>query len=235
MNIYLLQLIGKWVGILTMSFISLFDISGYSEKSLEASNLNSKKSSDIVNQVLEYDTKIIYNSNLSSDTKIVKQPGENGIIYVGKDGKDSVVVKNMVPEIIEVGTAPTNQFIGKLTSYGPDCPGCSTVGNVACYTKENTKHSLINDGYFYEDSQFGQVRILAAARDKFPCGTIVEINNGKTEPFLGVVLDTGGSMINAWKNNNEVWMDLAFSSQAEARVGGLSSSSTTFTIKRYGW
>lgn len=235
MNIYLLQLIGKWVGILTMSFISLFDISGYSEKSLEASNLNSKKSSDIVNQVLEYDTKIIYNSNLSSDTKIVKQPGENGIIYVGIDGKNNVVVKSMVPEIIEVGTAPTNQFVGKLTGYGPDCPGCSKVGNVACYTRENTKHSLINDGYFYNDSQFGEVRILAAARDKFPCGTIVEVNNGKTESFLGVVLDTGGSMINAWKNNNEIWMDLAFLSQAEARVSGISSNATTFTVKRYGW
>lgn len=235
MNIYLLQLIGKWVGILTMSFISLFDISGYSEKSLEASNLNSKKSSDIVNQVIEYETEFIYNSNLSSDTKLVKQPGENGIVYVGSDGKDSVVVKAMVPEIIEIGTAPTNQFIGRLTSYGPDCPGCSKVGNVACFTREKTKHSLISDGYVYNDSQFGEVRILAAARDKFPCGTIVEVDNGTAEPFLGVVLDTGGSMINAWKNNNEIWMDLAFSSQAEARTGGLSSRKTTFTVKRYGW
>lgn len=234
MNIYLLQLIGKWVGILTMSFISFFDMSGYSEKSLEVGNLNVRKSSDIVNQVINYDTKYIYNDNLSSDTKIIKQTGENGIIYVGSNGTDNIVVKNMVSEIIEIGTAPVNQYIGRLTSYGPDCPGCSSVGNVACKTRENTKHSLINDGYTYVDSQFGEVRILAAAKEKFPCGTIIEVDNGKATPFLGIVLDTGGSMINAWKNN-EIWLDLAFSSQAEAASAGFSSNKTTFNVKRYGW
>ena len=171
---------------------------------------------------------------MSSDTKIIKQAGENGIIYVGSDGTDNIVVKNMVSEIIEIGTAPINQYIGRLTSYGPDCPGCSSVGNVACKTRENTKHSLINDGYTYVDSQFGEVRILAAAKEKFPCGTIIEVDNGKATPFLGIVLDTGGSMINAWKNN-EIWLDLAFSSQAEAATAGFSSKKTIFNVKRYGW
>lgn len=234
MNIYLLQLIAKWVGILTMSFISLFDMSGYSEKSLEVGNLNSKKSSDIVNQVIQYDTQYIYNSNLSSDTKIIKQNGENGIMYVGSDGTNNIIVKNMVSEIVEVGTAPLNQYVGRLTGYGPDCPGCSTVGNVACKTRENTKHSLINDGYTYVDSQFGEVRILAAAQEKFPCGTIMEVNNGRDEPFIGIVLDTGGSMRQAWAKN-EIWLDLAFSSQAEAAQAGVTSSNTTFNVKRYGW
>lgn len=234
MNIYLLQLIAKWVGILTMSFISLFDMSGYSEKSLEVGNLNSKKSSDIVNQVIQYDTQYIYNSNLSSDTKIIKQNGENGIMYVGSDGTNNIIVKNMVSEIVEVGTAPLNQYVGRLTGYGPDCPGCSTVGNVACKTRENTKHSLINDGYTYVDSQFGEVRILAAAQEKFPCGTIMEVNNGRDEPFIGIVLDTGGSMRQAWAKN-EIWLDLAFSSQAEAAQAGVTSRNTTFNVKRYGW
>lgn len=234
MNIYLLQLIGKWIGILTMSFISIFDMSGFSEKSLEVGNLNSTKSSDIVNQVIEYDTKYIYNSNLSSDTKIIKQSGENGVMYVGSDGNDSIIVKNMVSEIIEIGTAPVNQYVGKLTGYGPDCPGCSSVGNVACKTLENTKHSLINDGTTYVDSQFGEVRILAASHEKFPCGTIMEVNNGKGEVFTGIVLDTGGAMRQAWAKN-EIWLDLAFSSQAEAAQAGITSYNTTFNVKRYGW
>ena len=42
----------------------------------------------------------------------------------------------MVSEIIEIGTGPLNQYIGTLTGYGPDCPGCSAVGNVACRTRE---------------------------------------------------------------------------------------------------
>lgn len=234
MNIYLLQLIGKWIGILTMSFISIFDISGYSEKSLEAGNLNSKKSSDIVNQVIEYDTKYIYNNKLSSDTKLIKQIGENGIMYVGSDGTDNIVVKNMVSEIIEVGTGPVNQYIGTLTGYGPDCPGCSQVGNVACKTIDKKSHSLIHDGYTYTDNQFGKVRILAASHELFPCGTIIEVDNGRDVPFVGIVLDTGGTMRQAWQNN-EVWIDLAFSSQEEAANAGVTSKSTTFVVKRYGW
>lgn len=234
MNIYLLQLIGKWIGILVMSFISLFDISGFSEKSLTVSNLNSLKSSDIVNQVIGYDTKYIYNSNLSSDTKIIKQNGENGIVYIGADGTSNIMVKNMVSEIIEIGTAPINQYIGTLTGYGPDCPGCSAVGNVACKTRENTKHSLINDGDTYTDTQFGEVRILAAANEKFPCGTIMEVNNGRDETFVGIVLDTGGTMRQAWARN-EIWIDLAFSSQADAAQAGVTSKNTTFNVKRYGW
>lgn len=234
MNIYLLQLIGKWIGILTMSFISIFDISGYSEKSLEAGNLNSKKSSDIVNQVIEYDTKYIYNNKLSSDTKLIKQIGENGIMYVGSDGTDNIVVKNMVSEIIEVGTGPVNQYIGTLTGYGPDCPGCSQVGNVACKTIDKKSHSLIHDGYTYTDNQFGEVRILAASHELFPCGTIIEVDNGRDVPFVGIVLDTGGTMRQAWQNN-EVWIDLAFSSQEEAANAGVTSKSTTFVVKRYGW
>jgi hypothetical protein len=234
MNIYLLQLIAKWVGVLFMSFVSLFDMSGYNEKSLEVSNLNFRKSSDIVNQVISYDTKYIYNSNLSSDTKLVRQAGENGIVYVGTNGTENIIVKNMVSEIIEIGTGPLNQYIGTLTGYGPDCPGCSAVGNVACRTREKTKHSLITNGTTYVDTQFGELRILAAAHEKFPCGTVMEVNNGRGEVFTGIVLDTGGTMRQAWKNNT-VWVDLAFSSQAEAAKAAVTSRNTTYNVKRYGW
>ena len=42
-------------------------------------------------------------------------------------------------------------------------------------------------------------------------------------------------MRGAWRNDGVVWMDLAFSSQKEARTGGATSSNTTFNVQRWGW
>ena len=93
---------------------------------------------------------------------------------------------------------------------------------------------MINDGDTYLDNQFGEVRILAAAHEKFPCGTVLEVDNGRNDSFIGIVLDTGGAMRQAWKKN-QVWIDLAFSSQAEAASAGITSKNTNFIVKRYGW
>ena len=98
------------------------------------------------------------------------------------------------------------------------------------------KHSLIYDGIYYQDEEYGNVRILAAAKTVFPCGTIIEINNGINPPFLGVVLDSGSSMQKAWNSSRTVWIDLAYATQNDARntttPGG---NGIQFTVKRYGF
>ncbi|MDO5568686.1 MAG: hypothetical protein Q4G04_01040 [bacterium] len=120
-------------------------------------------------------------------------------------------------------------YTGKLTGYGPDCAGCGNTGGLAC-----GGHNLHTNGIYYNDATYGSVRILSAARSLFPCGSIVYVDNGILEPFYGIVLDTGGSMINAWNNGN-VWVDLAFASESAARVGGATSKNTTFVLKRSGY
>ena len=54
------------------------------------------------------------------------------------------------------------------------------------------------------------------------------------ESFLVVVLDTGGTVQNAWKNGNVV-MDLAYSRNADSGSDGLTGNNITFNIKRWGW
>ena len=90
-------------------------------------------------------------------------------------------------------------YNGKLTGYGPDCPGCSSVGNVSCLTREGANHSLTYDGLYYNDITYGNLIILAADHLLFPCGTVVKVNNGILNEFYGIVLDTGIAMRNAWR------------------------------------
>ena len=188
----------------------------------------------ITNEIDPYGTDYVYIENMPSTAEpVVLEEGINGLDYT-YDGLNYIHLNDKKNEVVQKGSGKAGEFKGKLTGYGPDCPGCSKVGNVSCLTKEKTRHSLINDGLYYTDSVYGSVRILAADNSAFPCGTIVKVNNGHLNEFYGIVLDTGSSMRNAWKQG-VVWMDLAFKSQAEAKVGGATSSNTKFSVQRWGW
>ena len=188
----------------------------------------------IINEVEPYDTDYVYNDSIPSTAdKLVLEEGVNGLDYT-YDGLVYVHLSDKKNEVVQVGTGREGEYQGRLTGYGPDCPGCSKVGNVACRTKNGTNHSLINDGLYYKDDLYGEVRILAADNGAFPCGTIVKVNNGSLKEFYGIVLDSGSTMRNAW-SEGVVWMDLAFSSQREARTGGATSSNTKFSVQRWGW
>ena len=197
-------------------------------------NNMSDMTATMINEVDPYGTDYVYIENMPSTAEpIVLEEGVNGLDYT-YDGLNYIHISDKKNEIVQVGSGREGEYSGKLTGYGPDCPGCSTVGNVSCRTKAGTKHSLINDGLFYADDVYGNVRILAADNTAFPCGTIVKVNNGVLDEFYGIVLDSGSAMRNAWKDG-VVWMDLAFSSQKEALVGGATSSNTKFSVQRWGW
>ena len=197
-------------------------------------NTLSDKTATIVNEVEPYETEYVYASNIPSTAdKVVLVEGVNGLDYT-YDGLNYTHLSDKTNEVVQVGSGKQGIYKGKLTGYGPDCPGCSTVGNVSCLTKKGTRHSLIKDGTTYIDDTYGSVKILAADNSAFPCGTIVKVNNGILNEFYGIVLDTGITMRNAWRNGT-VWMDLAFSSEAEALVGNATSSNTTFNVQRWGW
>lgn len=234
MNGYLISLLSKVINLFVISFISLFNGVKYTSSKLEVSNKNASKSLSVINNVTNYTTEISYASNVPSNIKRTIRNGINGISYVSEDGKETKIIREMVPEQVVQGTGEPGEFVGKLTSYGPDCPGCSSSGNVACKTREGTKHSLIKNGIYYKDYQFGSVRILSAAREKFPCGTIISIDNGRMAPYLAVVLDSGGSMVSALKKG-VIWLDLAYASQSDARHGNTSGTNVKFSVQRWGW
>ena len=197
-------------------------------------NNNGTKTAIVVNEVDPYDTEYVYVENIPSTADpVVLKEGINGLDYT-YDGLKYVHLSDKEKAVVQKGSGKPGEFTGRMTGYGPDCPGCSKVGNVACLTKEKTRHSLTNDGLYYTDSTYGKVRILAADNSAFPCGTIVKVDNGTLKEFYGIVLDSGYTMRKAWQEGT-VWMDLAFSSQKEAKTGGATSSKTKYSVQRWGW
>lgn len=213
--------------------VSLFNSFSVNTTTLNATNTVINKSLNANNKIIQHTTQINYNAKIPSNLSKVITPGIDGVVYVDENNNQKVL-REMVPEVVEQGTGDQGEYVGKLSGYGPDCAGCSKVGNVACYTREGKKHSLKYDGIYYNDYQYGEVRILSAAREKFPCGTIIQIDNGKVEPYYAVVLDSGASMVNAWKKGT-VWIDLAYGSSAAARAGNTSGSHVKFSVQRWGW
>lgn len=89
-------------------------------------------------------------------------------------------------EAVENAKKGPTSFIGKLTHYGPDCKGCG--GTTAC-----KGINVRNGNIYYNDKEYGKVRIVAADR-KLPCGSIIKINIDKYDPngMYAIVLDRGG-------------------------------------------
>ena len=95
--------------------------------------------------------------------------------------------------------------IGNLTGYGPDCYGCSG--------RTSSGHNLY-DSIYYEDSEFGTVRILAAD-PSFPMYSIIRVSNVPSmDDFIGIVLDRGGNV----GYGRGTLFDLAFESESSPNL-----------------
>ena len=153
--------------------------------------------------------------------------------------KEEEVVEEVEKETVSVTTSTPDEsndavFVGKMTGYGADCIGCSGVGALSCRAADGSRHTLTENGEYYNDATYGTVRIVAAALDKFPCGTIVKVDHPALGSFYAVVMDTGGSMRNAW-TNGYVWMDLAYRTESDPEIYATTSSNTTYSVQRWGW
>ena len=246
MNLYIFEMILKFIRMLFIAFISIFNISLYTENENISKNnivdkdvyavhtvvLNEEQSKKIT--PVKKNTQVVQNKTVNNTTTQVKKeiPANNQIKTVENNKIVTTEAPKVVPKVEEKKSI--EEFTGKLTGYGPDCRGCSGTGNLACKTREKTTFSLKNDGIYYTDSVYGKVRIVAAATSKFKCGTIVTITKPGHEPFTAIVLDTGGSMRKAWANGT-VWMDLAYETNAMSGSDNLTGSNIKFNVQRYGW
>ena len=237
MNISLLQMAGKLLSLFVVSCMSIFNLGNYNEVRLNNINKSVIKDTSITNVITGYKTIYQYNSKVPSNKTKVLVDGVNQVAYVTEDNKTIQVIQEKVDKVVEIGTGRYGVYTGKVSGYGPDCPGCSKTGNVACKTRKKTIHSLTNNGIYYNDTEYGKVRIVAAALKAFPCGTIIEINKKDKTPYLAVVLDTGVSMANSWAKGI-VWLDLAYTTQKDKAVlgaDGLTGNNLTFSVQRWGW
>ena len=210
-----------------LMLILLFGLT-FKRFSITVSN-DSFKTSNISVKPVKYNTEYVYNDSLLYGKENVISHGVDG--YILEDS--NTVLVEPINEVIEVGRGPVSEYFGSTTGYGADCVGCS--GNVACSTS-NGVHNLIRDGVFYNDSKYGNVRIVAADNSKFSCGTVMEIDNGIMDPFMAIVLDTGGAMRSAWNNGN-ILIDIAFSYENSNGINNATNKSgnVKFKIYRNGW
>lgn len=205
-----------------------------SEKKVEVKNLNQTKRQIALTKVIEFETVKTYNNNLPTGTVVTKEVGAAGLAYVDETGNNIQMITSPQNAEIEIGTGEKTEYVGKITGYGADCNGCSSTGTVACKTKQGTAHSLTRDGEYYNDEEYGNVRILAAALEKFPCGTIIKVENTNLGTFNAIVLDTGSAMRNDW-NKGIVHMDLAFKSENDPAVYLATGSNIKYSILRWGY
>lgn len=231
MSLCLLQLIKEWIGILFVVISSMF--SSNEEKNLISISYNVDGiNTNLIAISKDYTTKKIYNSKLPYTTVNVITEGEVGISYE-VDG-EIIELNSPIQEVLEVGTGPRGYYTGSITGYGGDCIGCS--GNVSCKTPEGA-YNLEESGEYYNDSEYGNLRIVAADNSLFSCGTVLEITATSGEPFSAIVLDTGIAMRSAWRNQNKVLIDVAFKSEDDPNIFDITDKSgqVKFEVKRWGW
>lgn len=149
--------------------------------------------------------------------EIVEQ--EDDAILVPTPVEEShIEIEEVKEEKIETDILET--MIGSMSGYGPDCRGC---------TGFTSSGYNINNGIYYFDKTYGEVRILAADRS-LKLGSIVRIKESKIGEFVGIVLDRG-SAIGIGKT---YLFDLLFASENEAYHYGVSND-VVFEILRYGY
>ena len=142
---------------------------------------------------------------------------------VQKEEEEKVRLVRNVNEIKKYGLNSKIKFIGTLTGYGPDCPGCG--GHVACRPNPDVR----NGNIYYTDKEYGKIRILAADYS-IPCGSIIHISNFKFVPnkeFVGIVLDRGSAIVG-------LTMDLLYPSEADTVIIGRQRN-IEFEVLRWGW
>lgn len=233
MNFYLLNLFGKWVSLGILSIMSLFGFT-LEEETTEISNSNINKNVNIVSTVIEYETiKTFDNSIPRNITKVITE-GKDGVVYYNENG--IVILEEVVDEEVIIGTGKNGEYTGIMTGYGPDCSTCSGRGYVACRTEDKKNFNLIDDGIYYNDDEYGEVRVLAAALSEFPCGTIVEIKNSNLGDFTGIVMDTGYDM-RKHLEEGIYHFDVAYETEKNEEVKKVTNMSgeVIYSVQRWGW
>ena len=233
MSSYILRLIGKWLSVIILSILSInHDIK---DISYDVINSNFSKKINSTASVVEYKVINHYDKSIPNNIKKNIVEGKNGLIFKDESG-EVVVLEETIDEENIVGTGKNGIYKGVMTGYGPDCKTCSGRGYVACRTREKKDFNLINDGIYYNDEEFGEVRVMAAALAEFPCGTIIEVDSKNLGQFTGIVLDTGYDM----RRNLErgiYHFDIAYTTEKDSMVSKTTdmSGNVKYSVQRWGW
>lgn len=231
MNFYLIELLGKWVCFLAVSISSFLGFSSINEYEINDNNNNVS----VLTEVIPYETEIIYNNSVPNTVKRTVKEGSDGLKFTNNDGTE-VILQDVVNEVVEVGTGAVGVYNGIMTGYGPDCHTCNGLGYVACRTKNKKNFNLLTDGVYYNDDEYGQVRVLAADLSAFPCGTIVKVESRTLGTFMGIVLDTGYDMRKHYAKGI-YHFDVAYTTEKDEMVAKTTdmTGKVVYNVQRWGW
>ena len=167
---------------------------------------------------------ISYNTNNVKSVQAVHIVNKyNSLLEENKTNqKVQAIAASSFYEALSIAPAQAVSFPGMMTSYGPDCAGCG--GHSACPPRQDFR----NGNIYFNDSVYGQVRILATD-SAIPCGTIVKVTNPgvSAEPFYAIALDRGGAIVGGK-------MDLLYETESAAALAG-TQYNVIYEINRWGW
>lgn len=134
----------------------------------ESSNDNLKKT--VEEKIIAVDQKeLAINTETTKDKK--------------KEKKKNIINKQQIIETPKT-FEPISSFSGELTAYIGNCSdGCSGV--LAC----SPRHVVSEKGIYFNDSTFGNVRIVATSSN-YPCGSIMKFKVGSST-ITAVAMDRG--------------------------------------------
>ena len=73
MNVYLLQLLGKWLSLVMIAALSLFHNIGFQTHKVKIDNPTKNMNLNVENQVIAHETQTVYTKKLPNATKIRQQ------------------------------------------------------------------------------------------------------------------------------------------------------------------
>ena len=200
-----------------------FDDSSKLKESIENSDSKTIENLIDIKEEVKVEEKIS-NTPVEEKTKEViskTSDDQNGNVNITSDSDNTDQSNNNNNSIsLKEERAVIQTVTGTLTGYGADCYGCSGITSSGF----NLKKSI-----YYNDSEFGSVRVLAAD-PSFPFYSIIRISNVPgMDSFLGIVLDRGGNV----GYGRGTLFDLAFSSERDPNLIPLNKN-VTFELLRSG-
>lgn len=218
------------VGIVSLFLVLLFSNTKKNDEVIVISNNNFNKMADSVSFLFKREEQML---DTSSDVVIPLDDDNLDTDSLDIDIESSQEVETKKEEVIsnaEETSSNDNRvsldyevietYVGNLTGYGPDCYGCSG--------KTRSGYDL-NVSVYYDDYEFGTVRILAAD-SSFGKNAIFRVSNiPGMDPFIAIVLDTGGNV----GFNKGTLFDLAFATEKDPNIIGLTGN-VTFELLRRG-
>ena len=164
----------------------------------------------------------------NSESILLKHNSYNSIPYLGEVSEENLVAGNFNDSVA------IDTYYGTITAYGPDCAGCSGITASGYKVAENNGGVITSITTTYTDEEYGELRILASS-NVFPFGTVMRISGERIDGYImGIVLDRGGAMNNAW-GDGEVLIDLLFATEKSSEVYEFGrQKNVKFEVLRYG-